>query len=60
MILIIFLILIILLTVYINKNSVREGMCDIEYPVCDNACQRAKLDLCITIKRSGGKLPYHC
>ena len=35
----------------IKKNDLSiEHMCGIQYPVCDNYCQRAKLEVCLTRK----------
>ncbi len=34
------------------ENQV-EGMCNIEYPICDNSCQRARWEVCIAQRRMG-------
>jgi len=35
------------------NNNKKETMCDIEYPICDNYCQRAKYDLCVSVEKDG-------
>jgi len=52
------LILIIIGYFFIQYKNV-EHMCQIQYPVCDNYCQRAKLDLCAQVSRYGYH-PPHC
>jgi len=47
--LIIFGLLLILFMVGYN----RENFCAIQYPVCDNYCQKAKLDMCVSLKKDG-------
>lgn len=52
--LIIFLTLVLIIIVFatmekLNNNNIEhmKKSCRIQYPICDNYCQRAKLDLCI-------------
>jgi hypothetical protein len=36
-----------------NDYCLKENFCQIEYPVCDNFCQKTKLDLCTHLKKDG-------
>ena len=54
-----FLLIIIFLIIlsFLKSNNI-ENMCAIEYPVCDNYCQKAKLDLCIHKRKNGEFVPW--
>ncbi len=64
----ILLLLLISFIIYITNYYRVENFCAIQYSnfdrsgvnVCDNFCQRAKLDLCVTYKRAGIKVPPEC
>lgn len=60
----IFIILIIIFLLYLYGNKLimikdsHEPMCDIEYPICDNFCQRAKWEVCLARQRRASGLSY--
>jgi len=52
---VILIFILIILIIYYIWFYKKESFCAIQYPVCDNYCQKAKLDLCVTLKRAGLK-----
>ena len=49
----ILIIVVVFIIIFIIKNINKEQFCAIQSPVCDNYCQKAKLDLCVHLKRNG-------
>ena len=52
----ILIIVVVFIIIFIIKNINKERFCTIQSfdsPVCDNYCQKAKLDLCIHLKKNG-------
>lgn len=41
------LILLVIIVRYWNINNAKEGMCNMQYPVCDYACRQAKYEVCL-------------
>lgn len=53
-------IIVVILAIYIMQNKNVENYCAIQYDLCDNVCQKAKLDLCVVYDRLNKKMPHHC
>lgn len=48
----------ILLFNFTQKTKITEPMCAIQHHVCDNYCQRSKLELCLHYAKDGKHPPF--